>query len=589
LIPESFKQDLLIRVDIVDVVSRYVQLKKAGANHLGLCPFHNEKTPSFTVSAAKQFYHCFGCGAHGNAIGFLMSHSGLGYIDAIKELAASVGMQVPEWQPRTPEQAARRERETDLYAVLEKAMDFYRAELKKSQRAIEYLKGRGVSGEIAARFRVGYAPDDWQGLKAAFAQYDDKSLVECGLVIEGEGKRYDRFRDRVMFPILNVRGAVIGFGGRILGEGEPKYLNSPETPLFEKGREVYGLVQAREAIRTMGRAVVVEGYMDVISLAQFGIAYSVATLGTATTPVHVSRLLKLTDEIVFCFDGDAAGRKAARRALETSLPLAADGKTIRFLFLPEGEDPDTYVRKHGNEAFERLIPNSQTLSGFLLGELRAAAEFATAEGRSKFLTAAKPHLHKITAPALRLQLLKEVAGLAKISQDEAERLLDLRTAAPRLRPGPARTVAPAAASLEWTLLRYLLLRPQRAPEIDLSLLGPELQESAAITAIVEWWRDAAPVGGSGHALLIEKFSGSPHAEVLFEAQQSLLDLALNEDDADAEIANCLHALRVKRTGEGLDALRGRVARGEAGPQELAQRLKEYDELKRGRLAGQSGI
>jgi DNA primase len=589
LIPESFKQDLLIRVDIVDVVSRYVQLKKAGANHLGLCPFHNEKTPSFTVSAAKQFYHCFGCGAHGNAIGFLMSHSGLGYVDAIKELAASVGMQVPEWQPRTPEQAAQRERETDLYAVLEKAMDFYRAELKRSPRAIEYLKGRGVSGEIAARFRVGYAPDDWQGLKAAFPQYDDKSLVECGLVIEGEGKRYDRFRDRVMFPILNVRGAVIGFGGRILGEGEPKYLNSPETPLFEKGREVYGLVQAREAIRTMGRAVVVEGYMDVISLAQFGIAYSVATLGTATTPVHVSRLLKLTDEIVFCFDGDAAGRKAARRALETSLPLAADGKTIRFLFLPEGEDPDTYVRKQGKEAFERLIPGSQTLSGFLLGELRAAAEFATAEGRSRFLTAAKPHLHKITAPGLKLQLVKEVADLAKVSQEEAERLLDLRSAAARPRPGLARTAAPAATTLEWTLLRYLLLRPQRAPEIDRSLLDSGLPESAAIAAIVEWWREAAPAGGSGHALLIEKFSGTPHAEVLFEAQQSLLDLALNEDDADAEIANCMHALRVKRTGEGLDALRGRVARGEAGPQELALRLKEYDELKRGRLAGQTGI
>jgi DNA primase len=590
VIPESFKQDLLVRVDIVDVVSRYVQLKKAGANHLGLCPFHNEKTPSFTVSATKQFYHCFGCGAHGNAIGFLMAHSGLGYIDAVKELAASVGMQVPEWQPRTPGQAAQRERETDLYAVLEKAMDFYRGELKKSPRAIEYLKGRGASGEIAARFRVGYAPDDWQGLRAAFPQYDDKSLVESGLVIDNEGKRYDRFRDRVMFPIFSARGAVIGFGGRILGEGEPKYLNSPETPLFEKGREVYGLVQAREAIRAGGRVVVVEGYMDVISLAQFGVSYSVATLGTATTPIHVSRLLKLADEIVFCFDGDAAGRKAARRALETSLPLATDAKTIRFLFLPEGDDPDTYVRKHGQDAFERLIPNSQTLSGFLLGELRAAADFATAEGRSRFLTVAKPQLHRIAAPALRLQLVKEVAELAKVSQDEAERLLDLRSpSAPRWRPGPAKTATPAATNLEWTLLRYLLLRPQRAPDVDLALVDPAFPESAAIEAIVEWWRSTPPAGPAGHALLIERFSGTPHAEVLFEAQQSLLDLALDEDDADAEIANCLHALRVKRSGEGLDALRGRVARGEAGPQELAQRLKEFDELKRGRLVDQTGI
>jgi DNA primase len=590
LISESFKQDLLVRVDIVDVVSRYMQLKKAGANHLGLCPFHNEKTPSFTVSAAKQFYHCFGCGAHGNAIGFLMSHSGLGYVDAVKELAASVGMQVPEWQPRTPAEAAQRERETDLYAVLEKAMDFYRGELKRSTRAIEYLKGRGASGEIAARFRVGYAPDDWQGLRAAFPQYDDKALVECGLVIENEGKRYDRFRDRVMFPILNVRGAVIGFGGRILGDGEPKYLNSPETPLFEKGREVYGLVQAREAIRTSGRVVVVEGYMDVISLAQFGVGYSVATLGTATTPVHVSRLLKLADEIVFCFDGDAAGRKAARRALDTSLPLVTDGKTIRFLFLPDGEDPDTFVRKQGKDSFERLVPSAQTLSGFLLGELRATAEFSSAEGRTRFLTEAKPHLQRIAAPSLKLQLVKEIADLAKVSQDEAERLLELKGSwAPRARPAPARSVAPAATNLEWTLLRYLVLRPQRAADVETSLLDPGLPESAAVAAIVDWLRDAPPPGGSGQAMLIERFSGTPHAEMLFEAQQSLLDLALNEDDADAEIANCLHALRVKRSGEGLDALRGRVARGEAGPQELAQRLKEYDQLKRDRIAGQSGL
>src|SRR5467141_3120858 len=242
MIPDSFKQDLLNRVDIVDVVSRYVQLKKGGANYLGLCPFHNEKTPSFTVSPAKQFYHCFGCGAHGNAIGFLMAYSTLGYVDAIKELAASVGMQVPEWRPPSAQEAARRERETDLYSLMENAMDFYRAELKKSPRAIEYLKGRGLTGEIAARFRIGYAPDDWQALKQPFPQYDDAALVEVGLLVQNEGKRYDRFRDRVMFPIFNARGAVIGFGGRVIADGEPKYLNSPETPLFEKGRELYGLL-----------------------------------------------------------------------------------------------------------------------------------------------------------------------------------------------------------------------------------------------------------------------------------------------------------------------------------------------------------
>ncbi|HEU4922179.1 MAG TPA: DNA primase, partial [Burkholderiales bacterium] len=330
MIPDSFKQDLLNRVDIVDVVQRYVQLRKAGANYVGLCPFHSEKTPSFSVSPAKQFYHCFGCGVHGNAIGFLMAYASMGYVDAVKDLASQVGMQVPESRPRSPEEAARKEREPDLYALLEKAMTFYRAELKKSPRAIEYLKGRGLTGEIAARYRMGDAPDDWQALEKAFGDYQDKSLLEVGLVIENEGKRYDRFRDRVIFPILNARGSVIGFGGRILDKGEPKYMNSPETPLFEKGRELYGLPQARAAIRTAGRVLVVEGYMDVVALAQFGVGYAVATLGTATTPVHVSKLLRLADELVFSFDGDAAGRKAAWRALEVSLALAPDHKPIRF-------------------------------------------------------------------------------------------------------------------------------------------------------------------------------------------------------------------------------------------------------------------
>src|SRR5258706_333079 len=341
MIPDSFKQDLLNRVDIVDVVSRYVQLKKGGANYLGLCLFQGEQPPSFTVSPAKQFYHCFGCGAHGNAIGFLMQYATLGYVRASKDLAAGAGMQVPEARPPTPQETARKERETDLYAVMEKAMDFYRAELKKSPRAVEYLKGRGVPGEIAARFRIGYAPDGWQGLKGAFENYSDPSLVECGLVIEGEeGKRYDRFRDRIVFPIFSARGAVIGFGGRVIGDGEPKYLNSPETPLFEKGREVYGLGHAEQAVREAGRVLIVEGYMDVVGLAQHGVGYAVATLGTATTPTHIAKLLKRTDELVFCFDGDAAGRKAAWRALEVSLPLVTDDKPMRFMFLPEGEDPD---------------------------------------------------------------------------------------------------------------------------------------------------------------------------------------------------------------------------------------------------------
>jgi DNA primase len=596
VIPDSFKQDLLNRVDIVDVVSRYVRLKKGGANYLGLCPFHNEKTPSFTVSPAKQFYHCFGCGAHGNAIGFLMSYAGLGYVEAVKDLASSVGMQMPEWQPRSREEVAQTERETSLYEVLEKAMDFYRGELKKSPRAIEYLKGRGLTGEIAARFRIGYAPDDWQALRAAFPDYEGGSLAEAGLVAQGEeGRRYDRMRGRIVFPILNARGAVVGFGGRVLGEGEPKYLNSPETPLFSKGREIYGLVQARDAIRASGRVLVVEGYMDVVALAQFEVGYAVATLGTATTPVHVAKLLRLADELVFCFDGDAAGRKAAWRALEVCLPLAADAKTIRFLFLPEGEDPDSYVRKHGRADFERLVREAGTLSGFLLGELRAAADLATPEGRSRLLVAAKPHLQAVVALALRLQLVKEIAALARVSQEEAERLLELRSARPWSRPAPAKAATPAAPMLERKLLQFLLLRPHRAPEIDLALADPSLPESAALVELADWRRASPLEERVAHPMLIERFAGTPHADLLFDAQSFALELAergMTSEEADAEIANCLDGLRVKRKGENLERLRQRVARGEAGREELAaytRLLQEYEQLKRDRLGGRAGL
>ena len=564
MIPESFKQDLLNRVDIVDVVSRYVQLKKGGANFLGLCPFHNEKTPSFTVSPAKQFYHCFGCGAHGNAIGFLMAHAGLGYIDAVKELASSAGMQMPEFQPRSPEEATRRERETDLYALMERAMEFYRAELKKSPRAIAYLKGRGLSGEIAARFRIGYAPDDWQALRAAFPQYEDKALAECGLVVQGEeGKRYDRFRDRIMFPILSARGAVIGFGGRVLGEGEPKYLNSPETPLFEKGREVYGLVQARDAVRAAGRVLVVEGYMDVVALAQFGIGYAVATLGTATTPVHVSKLLRLADELVFCFDGDAAGRKAAWRALEVSLPLVPDNKPVRFLFLPERDDPDSYVRAHGKESFERLLREGQTLSGFLLAELRAQSDLATPEGRARFLAAAKPHVQRIAAGGLRLQVLKEVAELARVSQQEGERLLELRGAPIYSRQAPPRASAPLPLSLEWKLLARAFARPDLALEIDPALLSTELPESQALIELKALVADVPDPARLTDSVLAELIEQAAHREVLSRAQAALnFELKLGAEEAESEFRELLAALE-RREPEADRALRQRVLKGVA--------------------------
>jgi DNA primase len=404
LIPDSFKQDLLNRVDIVDLVERYVRLKKAGANFVACCPFHNEKSPSFTVSPTKQFYHCFGCGAHGNAISFVMEYQGLGYVDAVKELAESAGMQLPEFERR----GAKSEPEgPDLYEIMQQAANYYREQLKSAPSAIDYLKGRGLTGQVAARFGIGYAPAGWQNLQSVFPDYAAKPLKDCGLVIDGEGgRRYDRFRDRIMFPILNQRGSVIGFGGRVLGEGEPKYLNSPETPLFEKGRELYGLSQARAAIREAGRVVVVEGYMDVVALAQHGVEYAVATLGTATSATHVQKLFRQTDEIVYCFDGDAAGRRAAWHALDVSLPVLADHKAAKFLFLPAEDDPDSYVRAHGPEAFEKLLAEARPLSEFFMGELRSRVDMGTLEGRSRLIHEAKPLLKRVAAPALQLQLLK---------------------------------------------------------------------------------------------------------------------------------------------------------------------------------------
>jgi DNA primase len=553
VIPDSFKQDLLNRVDIVDVVQRYVQLRKAGTNYVGLCPFHNEKTASFSVSPAKQFYHCFGCGVHGNAIGFLMAYASLGYVDAVKDLAAQVGMQVPEFQPRSPEEAARKEREPDLYAVMDKAMEFYRAELKKSPRAIAYLKGRGLTGEIANRYRMGYAPDDWQGLKAAFPNYEDKTLVELGLVISNEDKRYDRFRDRVMFPIQNARGAVIGFGGRILDKGEPKYMNSPETPLFEKGRELYGLPQARDAIRSAGLALVVEGYMDVVALAQFVFGYAVATLGTATTPVHVSKLLRLADELVFCFDGDAAGRKAAWRALEVSLPLAPDHKPIRFLFLPDGEDPDTYVRKHGKAAFEKRVGSADTLSQFLLAQLRAENDLASAEGRARFLSMCKPHIQKLTAPALRLQLTNEIAQLARVAEGEINGLLELPQRPAFRRAAPRRVSYDAPTSLEWSLLTALLSDLSLVEHIDPAQLAPERAETRALLAIREHCEGAEEE--PSFPLLIEGLSGNPCLETVLKAQRYGEDLAFDADAARSEFQHALTQIELRHRKTELDALR----------------------------------
>jgi DNA primase len=425
VIPQGFIQDLLARADIVDVVGRAVQLKKAGINYKGLCPFHGEKSPSFIVSPSRQTYHCFGCGVHGNAVGFLMEHSGLGFIEAVKDLAQDVGMVVPD-DERDPAERARaakvREHQITLGDVLLKASGHYRAQLKDSQRAVAYLKGRGLTGEIAKHFALGYAPGGWHGLSSAFGQYDDPLLVESGLVIlqgddAAEQRRYDRFRDRIMFPIRNPKGEVIGFGGRVLDQGEPKYLNSPETPVFSKGRELYGLFEARAAIRQRGFILVTEGYMDVVALAQLGFGNAVATLGTACTGDHIVKLLRFSEQIVFSFDGDAAGRRAAARALEAVLPHASDTRSFRFLFLPAEHDPDSFIRERGPEAFEACIHEAFTLSRQLLAVAGDGCDLTTPEGRAKMLAQARPLYELLPEGLLKAQLLVELARDGGLTAD----------------------------------------------------------------------------------------------------------------------------------------------------------------------------
>ena len=521
MIPQSFIQDLLNRVDIVDVIERYVPLKRAGANYVACCPFHSEKTPSFTVTQAKQFYHCFGCGAHGTAIGFMIEYAGVGFIDAIKDLAQSVGMQVPEIKSERPR--GKSDEGDDLYAVLLDAAQYYRQQLKGAPRAIDYLKQRGLSGEIAKEFGIGYAPDGWQNLQAAFPDYNANALVATGLVIQGdEGKRYDRFRDRIMFPIVDQRGHIIGFGGRVLDHGEPKYLNSPETELFEKGRELYGLYQGRRAIRDARRVIVVEGYMDVVALAQHGIGYGVATLGTATTPAHVQKLLRQAEEVVFCFDGDDAGRRAAWRALENSLEQLVDGKQVSFLFLPQGEDPDTYVRKLGKDAFEKLVGDAKPLSQFLLDELKSRVDLNAHEGRARLLKEARPLVKQVAAPLLSLLLRKQLATLGGISQDEIENLYEIK---PQRKSAPAvKTVSRASTSLIRKLMLRVMAAPDLADMVDLALLADAQFIKETSTVELRAFQQQLEILKSGQQIAnwAEYFRGTEFADLFEELEKDLL-------------------------------------------------------------------
>ena len=433
MIPESFIQELLARVDVADVVGRYVQLRKGGANLIGLCPFHNEKSPSFTVSPTKQFYHCFGCGAHGSAISFLMAHTGATFPEAVRSLSSEVGLSVPETDrsPRQREQDQQRKEQRSLHQqILDTVQEHYLRQFKQYQPVQHYLTNRGLSAQTATRFGLGWSSADRQDLSRVFPNYDDPLLVESGLIVEADdGRRYDRFRSRLMFPIRNRKGDVIGFGGRLIAKGEPKYLNSPETPLFSKSHELYGLWESRQGIRTEGFVTVVEGYMDVVALADHGLNNAVATLGTATTEFHIRHLMRASDRIVFCFDGDGAGRRAAWRALTTCLPQLRDDVSMRFLFLPPDHDPDSYVREFGADSFRQQAKDSSALSRFMLDELASRHNMAEAEGRAACVHEAVPLLLSLSECTLSLQIQQEFAQLVRLTPEELTLRLQQASAA----------------------------------------------------------------------------------------------------------------------------------------------------------------
>ncbi|MDP5117618.1 MAG: DNA primase [Burkholderiaceae bacterium] len=608
-IPQSFIQELINRTDVVEVVGRYVQLKKGGANYMGLCPFHGEKSPSFSVSPTKQFFHCFGCGKNGNAIGFLMEHGGMSFIEAVKDLAQSYGLQVPEddADPAERQRAQQqRQRQATLNEVLEKAGDSYRKHLKTSPQAVDYLKGRGLSGEVAKLFGLGYAPDGWRNLASVFSDYQDALLVESGLVISHEesgeeDKRYDRFRDRIMFPIRNVKGECIGFGGRVLGDGTPKYLNSPETPVFSKGRELYGLFEARTALREAGYVLVTEGYMDVVALAQLGFPNAVATLGTACTTDHVQKLFRFTDSVVFSFDGDAAGRRAARKALDGALPFATDTRNVKFLFLPAEHDPDSFVRAYGTDAFSRMVSDATPLSRFVMEVARDGCDIDTAEGRALFAAQAKPLWLAMPEGVLKTQLLKELADTVGIGQHELQRLWLATTpsGAPKASAKPASAKSGFANTVTWTRSGNnkrpppigINLRSKAPSRHDraLQILFADMQQWDGLSAhqqhlllempapygeLMAWlnqqWLEngVQPLAG-----LREGLRGHAHEAVV----SRLIDDAPSDIDSDAgELQSIMLALEKDQISQEIDSLTRRMA----SDPDAYERIKQLN----GRLA-----
>ncbi len=569
-IPQSFIDDLLNRVDIVELIDGRVPLKKAGRDFVACCPFHNEKSPSFSVSPTKRFYHCFGCGAHGTAVGFLMEYEHMDFVEAIEELARSIGVEVPREAGGT-DNPQQRDEVSRLYPLLEKAADFFCTQLRKhpqAPRAVDYLKQRGLTGEIAARFDIGYAPPGWDNLETALGTdtQSRQDLLRLGLTLtRDDGSPYDRFRDRVMFPIRDRRGRVIGFGGRVLGDDKPKYLNSPESPAFHKGQELYGLYEARKHQRKLERLMVVEGYMDVVALAQFGIGYAVATLGTATTREHLDRLFRVVSEVVFCFDGDRAGREAAWRALENVLPTLQDGRQVRFLFLPDGEDPDTLVRKEGKEAFESRIARATPLSEYLFEHLSSQVDCTIPEGRARLVELARPLLKQLEKGVFRQLLVQQLAQLTHMEPQGLSAMLG-GDAAPS-RPGPIPASHPKASSgnsistvrqaitlfLHKPSIAEALEIPQELEGDDrpgvpllLELLETARQQPHLTTgAILERWRDTEQ-GRHLHKLVINSLP-IPEEGILRELQGALE--RLTQQWRELQMEKLLHESRHRKLSE----------------------------------------
>ncbi len=536
-IPQKFLDDLLDRVDIVEVIDRRVKLKKTGKNYSARCPFHEEKTPSFSVNPDKQFYYCFGCGAGGNALGFVMDYENVDFPQAVATLAGSLGLEVPREQtPGGPAQPQREDSNKALYALLEQAARYYQQQLRshpEAQRAISYLKQRGLTGQIAKDFDLGFAPPGWDNLLQALGQdeHQRKLLLATGMLVQNDaGRSYDRFRDRVVFPIRDQRGRIIAFGGRVLGDDKPKYLNSPETPVFSKGRELYGLYQARQANRKLERALVVEGYMDVIALAQHGITNATATLGTATSQAHLERLYRLTPEVVFCFDGDAAGRKAAVRALESALACMEDGRQARFLFLAEGEDPDTLVRKLGEQRFRELVTSATPLETFLFEVASEGLDTSTLEGRARLSKLALPYIRQLPDGVFRQLMFRALAERTGLTVAELMHLEAPPLPTPAPDPAPTWEQTPPSdqptprqraasdraragySNLAQAAIALLLHKPEMSTRVDpeplAALEGDDVALLRDLLALLQRRPD------SNTAMLLGHWYGTPEGELL---------------------------------------------------------------------------